>query len=178
MHSFEPCPFPPPWPSNDHMDMLEAESSSTDPEGPLGPLAQQWVSDLCSWYQQLQKHFEFDPTDLAANVRRSAPRWRRRLRYLKTSDPRLFDYIMGNIEQGHRIPFGENSLPQKFFRHRNPQSLSKDKVRAWEAIFKDIAHGAIRPVDLSNEDMPGAFAQLEPPTRVMAKLALCTTLGA
>ena len=78
MDSYEPPPFPPPWPSDEELLLLEAESASLHPEAPLGPRAQQWTDDLCEWFKKLQIHFKFDPTDLSSNVRRSAPRWRKR----------------------------------------------------------------------------------------------------
>ena len=154
MDSFEKCPIPPPWPSEERMKLMEAESSSLHPEEPLGPLAQQWTSELCTWFKHLQAHFEFDPSDLAANVRKSAPRWRRRLQYLKQSDPSQFEYVMDLIEHGHTIPFADGERPPKSFRHRNPPSLREDKVRAWEAIKKDTSHGAIVPVNIPKEGMP------------------------
>ena len=104
MDSFEPCPFPPPWPSEDKIRAMEAEAKVTNPEGPLGDLAKQWTIDLCAWHDRLQEHFQFDPTDLASNVRRSAEKWERRLQHLKLSDNSHFRYIMRNIKEGHRIP--------------------------------------------------------------------------
>ena len=154
MDSYEPPPFPPPWPSDDELSLLEAESASRHPEAPLGPLAQQWTDDLCEWFKKLQIHFEFDPSDLASNVRRSAPRWRKRLEYLRQLDQARFDEVMELVESGHAIPFESGSAPPKFFRHRNPPSLAKDKVRAWEAIKKDIDHGAIVPVNIERDGMP------------------------
>ena len=154
MDSFEKCPIPPPWPSDRVIELMERESAHLHPEEPLGPLAQQWTESLCQWFSKLQEHFEFDPSDLAANVRRSAGRWRVRLQYLKRKNPARFQYVMDLIEVGHKIPFVDGKLPPRSFRHRNPPSLSLDKVRAWEAIKKDINHGAIIPVDLANEGMP------------------------
>ena len=154
MDSFEKPPFPPPWPSDEQMAILEAESASLHPDAPLGPLAQQWTNDLCMWFKKLQKHFHFDPGDLASNVRRSAPRWRRRMQYLKHTDPQRFEEVMDLIENGHAIPFAEGVTPPRFFRRRNPPSLRADKVRAWEAILKDISHGAIAPVNIELEGMP------------------------
>ena len=154
MDSFEACPIPPPWPSDRLIELMERESAHLHPEDPLGPLAQQWTSDLCEWFKKLQAHFQFDPTDLASNVRRSAGRWRARLQYLRVRDPERFQYVMDLIEKGHKIPFKKGELPPRSFRHRNPPSLSLDKFRAWEAIKKDISHGAIVPVDLAKEGMP------------------------
>ena len=59
---------------------------------------------------------------------------------------------MMDITIGHRIPF--DTPPKKFFRRRNPPSLAKDKKRAWAAISKDMAHGAIRLVDVPKEGIP------------------------
>ena len=136
------------------MKLMERESAHLHPEEPLGPLAQQWTLDLCEWFKKLQTHFKFEPSDLASNVRRSAHRWRVRLQYLKDRNPAQFQYVMDLIENGHTIPFEKGKLPPRSFRHRNPPSLRLDKVRAWEAIKKDIGHGAIVPVDLSKEGMP------------------------
>lgn len=154
MDSYEQCPFKPPWPSDDLLKRMERESEQLTAEGPLGPLGAQWTDQLQSWYQKLQSYFEFNPADLASNVRRSVSRWRLRLSYLELINPKEFKYVMNNIELGHRIPFRHGWLPQRYFRHRNPPSLAADKLRAWEAIAKDISHGAIRPVDLNTEPMP------------------------
>ena len=154
MDSYEPPPFPPPWPSDEELLLLEAESASLHPEAPLGPRAQQWTNDLCEWFKKLQAYFEFDPSDLASNVRRSAPRWRKRLEYLRHSNKARYDEVMELIEVGHAVPFEQGSVPPKFFRHKNPVSLAKDKVRAWEAIKKDISHGAIIPVNIAEDGMP------------------------
>ena len=91
--------------------------------------------------------------DLASNVTRSKERWSQRLQYLKHRDPEHYHYLMDLISQGHEIPFGP-SLPQKFFRKRNPPSLAADKVRAWDAIFGDIQHGAIEPVNIAKCGIP------------------------
>ena len=152
MESYEKPPFPPPWPSERQRAEMRRESADIHPEKPLGPLAEQWTKELHEWYEKLQHHFAFDPTDLAANVRRSADRWERRLQYLRSEDNMKFQSVMHNIRQGHRIPL--ESEPQKYFRSRNPPSLTKDKVRAWEAIIGDIEHGAIIPVNLDEEGVP------------------------
>ena len=128
------------------------ESANSDPEGPLGPLAQAWIDDLERWYKSLQVHFKFDPSDLASNVRRSANRWEVRLQYLKAEQPELYRSVVSNIRNGHSVPF--DKLPPEFFRKRNPDSLAQDKERAWEAIKKDMNHGAIRPVNLEKEGLP------------------------
>ena len=128
------------------MAMMQ-ESSESHPEVPLGPLAQGWVDDLEQWYNRLQGHFQFDPADLPKNLRRNVNKWKYRLSYLQKSQPQLYNEIVHNILNGHKIPFEKE--PRKFFRHRNPPSLAADKERAWEAIRKDIGHGAIEPVDLA-----------------------------
>ena len=132
---------------------MQRESSSRHPEAPLGPLAAKWEHDLQVWYTRLQKHFHFDASDLPANLRNNISRWRSRLEYLRLSRPALFDEIIGNIERGHKIPFGD-VLPEKFFRRRNPPSLAADKTRAWAAILKDMAHGALEPVHIKREGLP------------------------
>ena len=81
MDSFEKPPFPPPWPTEAARKAMKVESADTDPEGPLGPLAKQWTIDLANWYARLQKHFKFNPANLAANVRGSHKRWLRRLEH-------------------------------------------------------------------------------------------------
>ena len=129
-----------------------AESAYSDPEGPLGPLASAWVDRLFEWYRKLQEYFQFDEANLAANVSRNAHKWRRRLRFMQDSQPELFEFIMDFIPNGHSIPFEEE--PPKYFRKRNPPSLQADKVRAWTAIKKDIAHGAIAPVNLKRDGVP------------------------
>ena len=152
MDSTEEPPFPPPWPSASEREAMMRESASTHPETPLGPLAQKWVNDLERWYQRLQVHFQFDPSDLPKNLRRHVHKWKYRLSYLKKSQPLLFQEIIRNIEVGHKIPF--DRIPRKYFRTRNPPSLAADKQRAWSAIKKDIAHGAIEPVDLAQGGVP------------------------
>ena len=132
---------------------MERESSHRDPESPLGPLAAHWVNELSKWYSELQTHFEFNPNNLASNVRRSSARWRLRLQYINEADPQHFEYLMQLIDHGHRIPFGPD-LPHKFFRKGNPPSFAADKVRAWEAIFGDIQHGAIEPVNTEKCGIP------------------------
>ena len=152
MDSSEPPPFPPPWPSRAHRAAMCAESASTDPEGPLGPLATNWVNSLVEWYDKLQRHFGFNESDLAANVREKADKWSARLQFMKPDQPEKFKFIMDFIRYGHVIPF--NKVPQKHFRKRNPPSLTADKERAWKAIRGDIAHGAITPVNIEIDGLP------------------------
>ena len=131
---------------------MAEESASLHPEAPLGPLAQKWVDDLTEWYSKLQAHFGFDPSDLPKNLRMNLDKWKARLSYLKPSHPGLYYLIISNIEHGHKIPLERS--PRKFFRGRNPPSLAADRERAWTAIKKDIAHGALRPVDIKTEGIP------------------------
>ena len=152
MDSFEPPPFPPPWPSAKIREKMYRESAHSDPEGELGPLASKWVSDLVCWYEKLQRHFEFRPSDLAFNVRVNAHKWKRRLAYLIEDEPEKYDYLIRAIEEGHSIPF--SSPPSKYFRKSNPPSLAKDKARAWKAIMGDISHGAIAPVNIKRDGLP------------------------
>ena len=152
MDSYEQPPFPPPWPSKAVRDQMCAESADSDPEGPLGPLASAWVDDLMHWYERLQTHFGFDASDLAANVRSNAHKWRRRFSFLQREHSELFSSVMEAIEEGHKIPF--ESIPPKYFRKHNPPSLAKDKVRAWAAIKGDMAHGAIKPANIAIEGVP------------------------
>ena len=148
----EPPPFPPPWPSEEQRRVMQGESSHIHPESPLGPLAQKWVQDLHEWYEKLQRHFHFDSGDLPLNLRVNVKKWEKRLAYLIPHQPELYDAIISNIKKGHKIPF--DSKPKKFFRGRNPPSLTEDKARAWTAIKKDLKHGALRPVDLAAEGVP------------------------
>ena len=152
LFSDEPAPFPPPWPSISQRRAMQAESSRRHPEEPLGPLAQKWVDDLHKWYTKLQSHFGFNPADLPANLRANIGKWEKRLAFLKEDHPLLYEAIIANIATGHKIPF--NSKPKKFFRRRNPPSLHLDKHRAWAAIRKDMAHGALKPVDLKADGVP------------------------
>ena len=152
MYGDEPPPFLPPWPSRAQRRAMQRESSHLHPEDPLGPLAQAWVNDLKNWYARLQKHFEFDPGDLPANLRRNVKRWEKRLAYLKVGQPELYQSVIDNIKKGHKIPF--ETKPKRFFRSRNPPSLARDKHRAWAAIMKDLRHGALRPVNLEVEGVP------------------------
>ena len=61
---------------------MEQESSHIHPESPLGPLAQKWVQDLQKWYEQLEQHFQFDPSDLPVNLWVNVKKWEKRLTYL------------------------------------------------------------------------------------------------
>ena len=110
------------------------------------------MQKLKQWYAELQRHFKFNPSDLADNVRRASEQWRVRLRYLEENDPDQFKYVMKLIDMGHVIPF--EKPPTKFCRNRNPPSLQSDRDRAWEAIRGDIEHGAIEPVNLARDGMP------------------------
>ena len=152
MDASEPSPFPPPWPSHKVRKLMHEESDARGPEAPPGPYAQMWLNDLTAWYYKLQRYFNFDPANLADNVYRSRHRWRARLSYLEHTEPTRFQRIMDDIEVGHKIPFDRQ--PKRYFRRANPPSLAKDKNRAWAAIMKDIAHGAIRPVDIAAEGVP------------------------
>lgn len=131
---------------------MQRESAHLHPEAPLGPLAQKWVDELQDWYTRLQCHFGFDPGDLPANLRRNIGKWKRRLRFLRDDNLLLYNAIITNIEVGHKIPFAKK--PKRFFRSRNPPSLAADRARAWVAIKKDLAHGALRPVDLKAAGTP------------------------
>ena len=133
-------------------DRMRDESANIHPELPLGPLASKWVGQLFEWYAKLQKQFMFDPSDLAANVRRSEARWARRLAFLKDEQPELHTYVMNMIRRGHVIPFKQT--PKRLFRKSNPPSLAADKHRAWTAVQGDIMHGAIKPVDIAKEGIP------------------------
>ena len=127
---------------------MQAEADQPFIEGVLGPMAKAWIRDLEIWYAKLQKHFEFDPSNLAANVRKSWPRWKPRLQYLRKSNEQLYREVREIIREGHGIPFEET--PKRFFRRSNPPSLAADKVRAWKAIIKDIDHRAIVPPNESD----------------------------
>ena len=131
---------------------MQAESAHSDPEAPLGPLASEWIKSLCLWYERLQRHFGFDPNDLASNVRNSLPRWKKRLQYLRRDHEETYNLVIDAIANGHKIPFQKE--PQKFFRSRNSPLLANDKIRAWAAIKADISHGAITPVDIAKEGIP------------------------
>ena len=144
---------PPPWPSEAERRAMQKESACIPAEEPLGPLAAGWVKALHDWYAGLQKTFEFDPTDLPANLKKHAAKWEQRLQYLKLAERDLFDSVMSNIRTGHKIPFGDTK-PEAFFRRRNPPSLEADKTRAWAAIEKDMAHGALVPVNIATEGLP------------------------
>ena len=152
MDSYEPPPFQPPWTSKAERVAMCAESDQSNPEGPLGSMASEWVDDLFKWYERLQAHFRFDKSNVAANVTRSEVRWRRRLQFLKHQHLDRFRFIMDFIRNGHLVPFEKE--PPRYFRKRNPPSLQADKARAWVAIKKDIAHGAISPVDVVNDGIP------------------------
>lgn len=152
MDSYETPPIPPPWPTARQRQQMCQESSGKKPGEHLGPMAARWVSDLKEWYRQLQGYFQFDPSNLAGNVRRSKERWRRRLQYLRIEDEHTFEYVMDLIERGHFIPFERE--PKPFFRQHNPPSLAEDKDRAWDAIKGDIEHGAIEPVDIAKHGIP------------------------
>ena len=45
---------------------MEKESAYADPEGPLGPLATEWIQQLTVWYEALQSFFGSAPTDHVA----------------------------------------------------------------------------------------------------------------
>ena len=72
MDSFDPSPFPPPWPSPEERAAMCRESASRHAEAPLGPLASRWVDQLVEWYERLQVHFKFNKSDLVMNVRVNA----------------------------------------------------------------------------------------------------------
>ena len=153
MDSDEPPPFPPPWPSTADRRAMQRESASSHPEAPLGPLAAAWEAKLQEWYGKLQTHFNFDPADLPANLRHNVHKWEKRLQYLLPDEHELYDSVIASIRLGHRIPFGDCE-PEKFFRRRNPPSLALDKDRAWLAVKKDMAHGALEPVNLARDCIP------------------------
>ena len=79
-------------------------------------------------------------------------KWEARLSYLIHDSPELYDNLIQATKVGHHIPFATN--PSKYFRKSNPPSLAKDRIRAWEAIKGDIAHGAIAPVNIEEEGVP------------------------
>lgn len=113
MLSDEQPPFPPPEPPDDLLKAMYDESAHLHPSEDLGPIAKRWTRQLQEWYLKLQKHFGFDPADLPDNVYRSRHRWARRLNYLRTSNENLYNSIMSDTNEGHRIPFA--STPKKFF---------------------------------------------------------------
>ena len=85
-----------------------------------GPLATQWTIDLQAWYFKLQKYFGFNPSDLAGNVVKSQDRWKRRLRYLKSSNNAIYSSIMADITEGHKIPLAENPKSSSDTKTRRP----------------------------------------------------------
>ena len=93
----------------------------------MGPLAARWVDELHAWYAKLQTFFKFDPSNLPANLKCNIHKWSKRLQYLLPDQNELFDAIIGNVEKGHKIPFGDK-VSGAFFRGRNPPSLAKDKT--------------------------------------------------
>ena len=56
------------------------------------------------------------------------------------------------VTSGYRIPF--SSEPPAYHRQHNSPDLRLHRDQAWDALSKDMAHGAVLPCDLPTQGLP------------------------
>ena len=67
------------------------------------------------------------------------------------------------VTNGYRIPFTKQ--PRPFHRSSNSPDLSNHMDAAWEALRKDMGHGAVAPCNLQRDGFP----QVVSPVRTAPK---------
>ena len=144
---------PPPVISKQLVKGIMEEARTADPNQPPGPVASAFVASLSEWREKLAEFFKLSKSDFPSNPRRAADRIQARLSFLpKERQIR----IMKVIRSGYTIPF--SSVPPPFFRRANGPDLASNKVAAWKALKKDIAHGAVRPCNLKRDGRPSVVS--------------------
>lgn len=147
-----PSPDPPPI-TVDLIRRIAAEDSTCHPDGEYPPALAQFVSQLEAWRQRLAEHFHFNPACFADNTRAAADRINERLSFLPQKRRQK---VMRIVRAGYRIPFV--SPPPPFHRHSNSPDLSQHRDAAWDALLKDMGHGAVLPCNLPRDGFPSVVS--------------------
>ena len=101
------------------------------------------------WRLQLTEHFGFNSASYAANTRAAADRIAARLDFLPEA---RYKKVMDVIRNGYTVPFSRE--PPRFHRQSNSPDLSEHMGAAWEALRKDMDHGAVLPCNLARDGKP------------------------
>ena len=128
---------------------IEAEDAAGNPDSPPGPAASAFIRQLSAWKDQLSAFFELSSTCLASNLRSACHRIRARISFLPRE---RVERVMSIIQDGYLIPL--LSDPPPFHRSHNNPDLGEHKIAAWQALLKDIGHGAVLPCDLPRQGKP------------------------
>ena len=147
--SSDPPSPQPPAVTRELIDAIAAQDHLCSPDAPYPPALSGFVAKLEQWRLQLTRHFNFDTSCYAANTRRAADRIARRLDFLPKA---RFDKVMDVIRNGYTIPFSRP--PPRFHRNANSPDLSNHMDAAWDALKKDIGHGAVLPCNLKRDGKP------------------------
>lgn len=135
---------PPPVVSPALVREIEQQDVGSSPDQPQGPAATRFIKAMAAWQRQLAEHFGLSSSCFWGNTRRAAERIRSRLSFLPR-DRR--DRIMRILTKGYTIPF--SSRPPPFHRPANGPDLAEHRDAAWDALKKDIDHGAVVPCNVA-----------------------------
>ena len=147
--SSDPPSPQPPRVTKELIEEIAAQDLGCNPDAPYPPALSRFVSSLEEWRRKLTEHFNFDSSSYAANTRAAADRIAQRLSFLPKE---RFDKVMDIVRNGYTVPFSKT--PPRFHRHSNSPDLSSHMHAAWEALRKDIGHGAVLPCDLKRDGKP------------------------
>ena len=139
----------PPVITSEMVEAIEAEDAVGNPDSPPGPAASAFIRQLSAWKDRLSTFFGLSSTCLASNLRSAAHRIRARILFLPRE---RVERVMNIIQNGYLIPL--LSAPPPFHRSHNSPDLSEHKIAAWQALRKDIGHGAVLPCDLPRQGKP------------------------
>ena len=145
----KPPPPQPPQVTASLVRLIREQDVRRDQDEPLPPAASKFVNDLSAWHKQLLHYFGMSNSCYAGNTRAAAARIRDRIKFL---DKERVTRIMKVVETGYKIPF--TSRPKPFHRNHNSPDLLQYKNEAWEALTKDMSHGAVVPCNLQADGMP------------------------
>ena len=147
-----PSPDPPPI-TVDLIRRIVAQDSKCLPDGDYPPALNEFVSQLEAWRTRLAKHFNFNPECFAHNTRAAADRIEQRISFLPRERRKK---VMDIVRNGYKIPFV--TAPPPFHRHSNSPDLSQHMDAAWEALLKDMGHGAVLPCNLARDGKPSVVS--------------------
>ena len=147
--STDPPSPPPPVVTPELVRQVADQDDQCHPDEPYPPAFAEFVRQLEQWRLRLTQHFGFDSSSYASNTRRAADRIRDRISFL----PRhVRQKIMDVVLNGYTIPFSEP--PRPFHRQHNSPDLSEHMDAAWDALRKDLGHGAVLPCNLERDGKP------------------------
>ena len=131
------------------------------PDGQVGPLGQQWLSEVDAWAARMKAKYQGGRTRVSGTWRLNIDAWRKRLARLPRAR-RL--KVLKIIEHGATLPFQDGKSPAKPIRTLNnhPQLSAKSK-EVWDTLKEQLDELAVTPhncgATLPSSAPPGAIPQ-------------------